>query len=66
MGAVVSRDESEQKTRLVVVGDSEFANNLYYSAQGNGNLFMNIISWLAEEEDLIAIRAKEPEDRRLL
>ncbi|MBN2029027.1 GldG family protein [bacterium] len=65
LGAVVLRDESEKKTRLVVIGDSEFANNLYYSAQGNGNLFMNIISWLAEEEDLIAIRAKEPEDRRL-
>jgi ABC-type uncharacterized transport system involved in gliding motility auxiliary subunit len=26
---------------------------------------MNVISWLAEEEDLIAISPKNPEDRRI-
>ena len=62
----VSKDASgKKKTRLVVIGDSDFANNSYFGVQGNGDLFMNIVSWLAEEEDLISIRAKRPEDRRV-
>lgn len=45
--------------RLVVVGDSEFANNNFFPLQANGDFFLNTVSWLAEEEDLIAIRARE-------
>jgi ABC-type uncharacterized transport system involved in gliding motility auxiliary subunit len=45
--------------RLVVFGDSEFANNSFFTLQGNGDLFLNTVSWLAEEEDLIAIRPRE-------
>jgi ABC-type uncharacterized transport system involved in gliding motility auxiliary subunit len=45
--------------RLVVFGDSEFANNNLFLVQGNGNLFLNTVSWLAEEEDLIAIRPRK-------
>jgi ABC-type uncharacterized transport system involved in gliding motility auxiliary subunit len=44
--------------RLVVFGDSEFANNNFFTLQGNGDLFLNTVSWLAEEEDLIAIRPR--------
>jgi len=55
----------EVKARLVVFGDSDFANNAYFGLSGNGDLFMNSLSWLAEEEDLIAIRPKTPEDRRV-
>ena len=45
--------------RLVVFGDSEFANNNFFASPGNGNLFLNTVSWLAEEEDLIAIRPRQ-------
>lgn len=55
----------EAKTRLAVFGDSDFATNGHFSNQGNGNLFMNTLNWLAEEEDLISVRPKDPEDRRL-
>jgi len=55
----------EVKTRIVVFGDSDFASNTYYRAQGNGDLFMNAVSWLAEQEDLISIRPRDPEDRRV-
>jgi len=51
--------------RLVVFGDSDFAANNLFGFQKNGDLFMNVISWLAEEEDLIAIPPKNPEDRRI-
>jgi ABC-type uncharacterized transport system involved in gliding motility auxiliary subunit len=43
----------------VVFGDSEFANNNFFTLQGNGDFFLNTVSWLAEEEDLIAIRPRE-------
>jgi ABC-type uncharacterized transport system involved in gliding motility auxiliary subunit len=56
---------SDVKTRLAVIGDSDFATNAHFQNQGNGNLFMNTINWLAEEEDLISVRPKDPEDRRL-
>jgi ABC-type uncharacterized transport system involved in gliding motility auxiliary subunit len=45
--------------RLVVFGDSEFANNNFFTLQGNGDLFLNTVSWLAEEEDLISIRPRQ-------
>jgi ABC-type uncharacterized transport system involved in gliding motility auxiliary subunit len=53
------------KTRLAVFGDSDFATNGSINLQGNSDLVLNTISWLAEEEDLISVRPKDPEDRRL-
>ncbi len=53
------------KTRLAVFGDSDFATNAYCKVQGNGDMFLNTVNWLAEEEDLISVRARDPEDRRL-
>jgi gliding motility-associatede transport system auxiliary component len=54
------------RARMVVVGDSDFAGNSYFADQGNGNLFLNMVSWLAQDEDLISIRPKAPEDRRII
>ena len=48
----------EKKSRLVVIGDSDFAANKYYFFQAYGNLFNNAVSWLAEEKDLVAIAPK--------
>ncbi len=53
------------KSRIVVTGTSNFPVNAYF-AQGNGNLFLNMVSWLAQDEDLISIRPKAPEDRRII
>ena len=47
------------KARIVVVGTADFASNQFLGAQGNRDFFLNIVSWLAEEEDLISIRAKD-------
>jgi ABC-type uncharacterized transport system involved in gliding motility auxiliary subunit len=54
------------KARLVVVGNVDFAINANFGAGGNGNLFLNMASWLAQEEDLISIRPKAPEDRKVI
>lgn len=47
-------------SRLVMFGDSDFASNSYLNLAGNKDLIMNTIGWIAEEEDLIAVRAKNP------
>ncbi len=46
------------KAHLVVVGDSDFASNQYFSLYGNGDFFLNTASWLAKEENLISIRPR--------
>ncbi|MBZ5499023.1 MAG: GldG family protein [Acidobacteriia bacterium] len=54
------------KARMVAVGNSDFAINANFGAGGNGNLFLNMVSWLAQDEDLISIRPKAPEDRKVI
>jgi len=44
--------------KLVLAGDSDFANNTNLNLAGNGDLFLNTIGWLAEEANLISVRAK--------
>jgi ABC-type uncharacterized transport system involved in gliding motility auxiliary subunit len=66
LAVVATKDLGEnKKARLVVYGDSDFASNSGFGLQGNGNLFLNTISWLAQDESFISIRPKDPEDRRL-
>lgn len=65
MAATPETGGAGSKIRLVVFGDSDFAGNSYFNTQGNGNLFLNAVSWLAGEEDLISVRARDPEDRRI-
>ena len=48
-----------------MIGDSDFASNAVVGIQGNRDLFLNTVNWLARQESLISIRAREPEDRRL-
>jgi ABC-type uncharacterized transport system involved in gliding motility auxiliary subunit len=66
LAVVATKDLPENKKgRLVVFGDSDFASNSAFGLQGNGNLFLNTVSWLAQDESFISIRTKNPEDRRL-
>jgi ABC-type uncharacterized transport system involved in gliding motility auxiliary subunit len=53
------------KGRVVVVGSSEWASNSALRFQGNRDLLLNMLNWLSSDEDLISIRPKDPEDRRL-
>jgi ABC-type uncharacterized transport system involved in gliding motility auxiliary subunit len=45
--------------RAVVAGNARFATNGFINLSGNGDLLTSSINWLAEDEDLIAIRPKE-------
>lgn len=54
-----------KKAQVLVIGDSDFASNAYIRNSGNYDLFLNMINWMAEEEDKITIRPKEIDDRRV-
>ena len=58
-------DAPKPETRVVVFGDSDFASNSGLGIQGNRDLFMNSVNWLAQQENLIAIRPRDPQDRRI-
>lgn len=58
-----------KQSRLIVAGDSDFASNGFTSmtpdvlkvlmgGAGNADLFVNMVNWLAGEEELISIRPK--------
>ncbi len=51
--------------RFVVVGSSDWAANSFIGFNGNRDLALNTVNWLASDEDLISIRPKEREDRRI-
>jgi ABC-type uncharacterized transport system involved in gliding motility auxiliary subunit len=58
-------NEPKPEARVVIFGDSDFASNGVMGIQGNKDMFMNVIGWLSQQENLISIRPKEASDRRL-
>jgi ABC-type uncharacterized transport system involved in gliding motility auxiliary subunit len=60
-----SADAPKPETRVAVYGDSDFAGNAGLGIQGNRDLFMNTVGWLSQQENLIAIRPKDADDRRV-
>jgi gliding motility-associatede transport system auxiliary component len=67
LGDAKKPDDNAPKpeTRVAAIGDSDFAANNYLGIEGNRDLFMNTVNWLAQQESLIAIRPREASDRRL-
>jgi ABC-type uncharacterized transport system involved in gliding motility auxiliary subunit len=51
---------------VAAFGDSDFASNALLGFQGNQDFFLNAVAWLAQDPDLISIRAREPDDQRLV
>ena len=53
------------ETRIVAFGDADFVSNAAIRVPGNLPLFMNTMNWLAQQENLIAIGPRDPQDRRI-
>jgi gliding motility-associatede transport system auxiliary component len=51
--------------RFVVAGSSSWAANRFLAFNGNSDLALNAVNWLSSDEDLISIRPKQQEDRRI-
>ncbi len=57
--------KAESQGRFVVVGSSGWAANRFINFNGNSDLALNAVNWLSSDEDLISIRPKPQEDRRV-
>jgi gliding-associated putative ABC transporter substrate-binding component GldG len=53
--------ETISPARIVVVGDSDIVQDRAMISPSNQAFFFNTLDWLTQEEDLIAIRAKQAE-----
>jgi ABC-type uncharacterized transport system involved in gliding motility auxiliary subunit len=51
----VKKQGASTKSRLVVFGDSDFPANAFAAQQSNMNLFIDTVTWLAEDQDFISI-----------
>ena len=47
-----------KRSRIVVVGDSDFATNSFFHIMGNGKLFLNTVNYLASKENLIGVEPR--------
>lgn len=69
VAAAVDRSRVEgvdvTRTRVVAVGDIDFATNDAIAEAGNAQLLRQAVAWLAESEDLLAISPNLPADRPL-
>jgi ABC-type uncharacterized transport system involved in gliding motility auxiliary subunit len=54
----VTEETDALRSRIVVAGDADFAQNSFFHLLGNGNLFLNIVNYLAEQENLIGLEPR--------
>ncbi len=67
LGAAITYRTGKENNdgRVVVVGSSSWVANGFFRFNGNRDLALNMANWLSSDEDLISIRPKEQQDRRL-
>ncbi len=59
-------DQKPSESRLIVVGNSEFATDGIFDKQLNGDVFLNAVSWLSKRDSqVLSIRPKEQQNRRI-
>ncbi len=59
-------EQSATEARLVVLGNSDFATNGLFQQQLNGDVFLNSVTWLSQQDQQpLSIRPKEPNNRRI-
>ena len=64
-GGNATPDAPKPESRIVTTGDSDFVANNAIGIQGNQDFFLNSVNWLAQQENLIAIRPRDAQDRRI-
>ena len=58
-------ENSTTKGRVVVVGDSTFASDIYFDQYGNGDLFINAVDWAAGQGNMINLTSSQPISRQM-
>ena len=62
MAASLSRALAEQEQRVTVIGDSDFASNIYIGNGANLTLVVSVLQWLAHDDQRIALLPYQPPD----
>lgn len=62
----VAIESAQNKARLVVIGDSDFAVDPNFTQYGNGDFIVNSIDWAAQQENLINLTPKNTTQRVLV
>jgi ABC-type uncharacterized transport system involved in gliding motility auxiliary subunit len=58
--------ERKTESRLVVIGNSTFAADNLFDKAVNGDVFLNSLNWLSQQDNApLSIRAKEAKNRRI-
>ncbi len=61
-----SSSQTTTESRLVVLGNSNFATDGLFQQQLNGDVFLNSVTWLSkQDQQSLSIRPKEPKNRRI-
>jgi hypothetical protein len=58
MVVALRRADEGPRSRIAVVGDSDFATNSFFHIMGNGTLFVNTVNFLAAQENLIGLQPR--------
>jgi len=64
-GGVYGDEDGLVSLNMILVGDTDFATNNYFGSANNADLFINSVNFLAEDFELISIRAKVETNRQL-
>ncbi len=62
-GALIPKEPSQKPDSdpaIIVVGNSAFATNGWFTYPGNTDFFLKTVAWLAREDALISLTPKEP------
>jgi hypothetical protein len=54
------------RTNIVVIGDTDFASDRYFSSAKNGDFLANAVNWAVRDYELISIRSKTKVFRELV
>ena len=62
IAASLSRNISERQQRISIIGDSDFASNIYIGNGANLTLIVSVLQWLAHDDQRIALLPYQPPD----
>ncbi|MDF5725594.1 MAG: Gldg family protein [Rhizonema sp. PD37] len=61
-----STNQTATESRMVVIGNSDFATDGLFEQQLNGDVFLNSVTWLSQQDQQpLSIRPKEANNRRI-
>jgi ABC-type uncharacterized transport system involved in gliding motility auxiliary subunit len=65
IAVALTRTAGDREQRIVVVGSGEFLSNAYIGNAGNLDFGINLVNWLAGDENLVTVQPQASVDSRL-